>query len=176
MIHLTHRKRSARGLIYLICGVCLTGIAAAQGFQQNVLTGDASSAFGIAAGDLDGDGDLDAASTSYSSGTAIWLETLANGPGTPHAIDIAYGRLRGIGAGDLDSDGDVDLAIASYDEGRFVWLENRRGQGVDTFLIHTLRDSVAGPWSTLVVDIDNGRDADLVTRVYLSNVVRIFIE
>lgn len=176
MKSLTHRKRSARGLIYLICGLCLTGIAAAQGFQQSVLTGDASAAYGIAAGDLDGDGDLDAATTNYSAGTALWLETLENGPGTPHAIEIAYGRLRGIGAGDLDGDGDVDLAIASYDEGRFVWLENRRGQGVDTFWVHTLRDSVTGPWSTLVADVDEDGDADIVTLEYLSNVVRIFIQ
>ncbi len=176
MKSLTHRKRSARGLIYLICGLCLTGMAAAQGFQQIVLTGDASAAFGIAAGDLDGDGDLDAATTNYSAGTALWLETLANGPGTSHAIDVAYGRLRGIGAGDLDSDGDMDLAIACYDEGRFVWLENGRGQGVDTFWVHTLRDSVSGPWSTLVADVDEDGGADLVTLEYLSNVVRIFIQ
>ena len=176
MFRLTQRKRSARGLVSLICGLCLTGIAGAQGFQQVVLTGDALYAFGIAAGDFDGDGDLDAATTDYSAGTILWIETVPAGPSVLHSLYVAMGRLRGLTSADFDSDGDTDFAVASYDENRFLWLENGHQQGLDTFYVRILREACNGAWGVVAADLDEDGDADLITTEFNSNVARIFLQ
>lgn len=162
--------------IAVIGALWQASISVAQGFQRFILTSDASSAFGMAVADLDGDGDLDAATTNFSSGSALWIETLPGEPAIPHTLDIAYGSLRGISSGDFDSDGDADLAVAAYQEDRFLWLENRRLQGADTFLTHVLRSPSNGAWATIAGDLDLDGDADLVTTEFLGNVSRIFLQ
>jgi hypothetical protein len=150
--------------------------AGAQGFQRVVLTSEAPSAYGIAAGDFDGDGDMDAATTNFYNGSALWLETVPGSPAVPHGLNVGYGSLRGIAAGDFDSDGDVDLAVAAFDGNRFLWLENRHVQGADSFVTHLLRSPANGAWGTIAVDLDQDEDLDLVTTEYAGNVVRVFLQ
>ena len=170
------RLRRAHGFVLLLLILGLSSLAAAQGFQQIVLTQDAAYAFGVTAADLDNDGDMDAATTNYESGTVVWIETLENGQTLPHSLDIAVGDLRGITSGDFDSDGDNDLAVAAYDENRFIWLENRHVQGSDVFLVDTLRYPSNRPWGVFTADVNQDGAADLVTTEYLGNVVRIFMQ
>ena len=146
----------------------------AQGFQRVILTSDASSPFGMTAGDFDGDGDVDAATTNFSNGQAIWFETRQDGPAVPHVLDVAYGRLRGIAAGDFDDDGDVDLAVAAYEQNKLLWLENRRVQGADTFLTHILRSQSPGAWAAVAGDVDQDGEMDLITTEFTGNVSRVF--
>jgi len=75
--------------------------------------------------DLDGDGDLDAATCAFGDKQAYWFENDGRGRFTNHlvATDQAAYDIR---AADLDSDGDLDLLIAGQTSKNVVWCENPR--------------------------------------------------
>lgn len=75
--------------------------------------------------DIDGDGDLDAATCAKLDKLAIWYENDGRGRFTPHVIgkDQAAYDIRVL---DMDADGDADLLIAGEFSANIVWYENPR--------------------------------------------------
>jgi hypothetical protein len=74
-------------------------------------------------GDIDNDGDLDAASCAYLSRKAAWFENDGKGKFTTHIIgadQCAY-DIRLV---DMDADGDLDVLIAGQQSNNIVWYEN----------------------------------------------------
>lgn len=74
--------------------------------------------------DLDGDGDLDAATCGRgSAGTAAWYENDGHAHFTRHDIGVEQGcyDLRAV---DIDNDGDLDLLVAGHGSKNVVWYEN----------------------------------------------------
>lgn len=77
--------------------------------------------------DLDGDGDLDAATcSSVSTGHAVWYENDGRGNFTRHDIDQGQGCYD-IRAVDMDGDDDLDLLLGGQGSRNIVWYENRIG-------------------------------------------------
>lgn len=77
----------------------------------------------LAVTDLDGDGDIDAATCAKDDQVAAWFENDGKGNFTTHVIgtnQAAY-DIRAI---DMDIDGDVDLLIAGQASQNVVWYEN----------------------------------------------------
>ena len=77
----------------------------------------------LVAVDLDGDGDVDAATVSRKDFLAAWFENDGHGHFTKHLIDgnqSAYDMR----AADMDRDGDLDLVVAGAESDNVVWLEN----------------------------------------------------
>lgn len=75
--------------------------------------------------DLDGDGDLDAATCGYGHQLAAWYENDGRGQFTMHVVaeqQAAY-DLRAL---DMDRDGDLDLLIAGQASENVAWYENPR--------------------------------------------------
>ena len=121
---------------------------------------------GVALGDLDGDGDLDAfvanGDPSYGGGEAnsVWLN---NGSGHFSGSGQALGNSvsRHIALGDLDGDGDLDALVANghseraRNEANKVWLNNGHGTFTDSG-----RD-LGASISQAVVLGDLDRDGDL---------------
>ncbi|MEX1232840.1 MAG: FG-GAP-like repeat-containing protein [Planctomycetaceae bacterium] len=79
----------------------------------------------LAVVDMDGDGDVDAATCAYGDKVAAWFENDGKGKFTTHVVgtDQAAYDLR---AFDMDTDGDLDLLIAGQASENVVWLENPR--------------------------------------------------
>ena len=74
-------------------------------------------------GDIDKDGDLDAATCAYLSRKAAWFENDGKGKFTTHIINAdqcAY-DIRLV---DMDKDGDLDMLIAGQLSNNVVWYEN----------------------------------------------------
>ncbi len=125
---------------------------------------------GIAAGDLDGDGDLDVVRSNQ------WFEN-ADGRGIRWIAheNIPFGNPKQpfplatrCAVVDLDRDGDADLVMTENEirAGRIGWLENLDGRG-GRWQLHPLRqrDSARrGAYHSLVVaDFDQDGDADVFT-------------
>lgn len=79
----------------------------------------------LAVVDMDGDGDVDAATCVYGDKVAAWFENDGKGKFTTHVVgtDQAAYDLR---AFDMDTDGDLDLLIAGQASENVVWFENPR--------------------------------------------------
>jgi hypothetical protein len=75
--------------------------------------------------DMDGDGDLDAATCAYGDKQAWWFENDGRGRFTNHlvATDQAAYDIRAV---DIDLDGDLDLLIAGQLSKNVAWYENPR--------------------------------------------------
>jgi len=78
----------------------------------------------LAVGDIDGDGDMDAATCGKDSKIAKWYENDGAGNFTAHVIatDQAVYDIRLV---DMDNDSDLDVLIAGQASNNVVWYENR---------------------------------------------------
>ncbi len=83
------------------------------------LIGDHESA-GVAVGDLDGDGDLDAFVANRYAGNRVWV----NDGGTFSDTGRTLGNHNSadVALGDLDGDGDLDAFVANSGEGNRIWV------------------------------------------------------
>ncbi|MCA9055166.1 MAG: VCBS repeat-containing protein [Planctomycetaceae bacterium] len=73
--------------------------------------------------DLDGDGDLDAATCAKDSQRTAWFQNDGHGGFTMHVVGDTQAAYD-IRSADLDSDGDLDLLVAGQTSQNVVWYEN----------------------------------------------------
>lgn len=79
----------------------------------------------LVATDLDGDGDVDAATCAFGDRLAVWFENDGRGHFKTHVVGRDQ-EAYDIRAVDLDGDGDLDLLIAGRASDNVVWYENPR--------------------------------------------------
>ncbi|WP_339610443.1 T9SS type A sorting domain-containing protein [uncultured Planktosalinus sp.] len=134
--------------------------------SSNVVVTDFSNGFGIAVGDIDGDGNLDIVSGTSNTGVMSWFENLDGqgdfGPPIPigSSGNPGYNVLR-LHLVDIDGDGDLDVVGSSILTQAFAWWENLDGQGSfgsERFI--ELEHPITGIFPA---DIDNDGDIDLFT-------------
>ncbi|KNC56487.1 fibronectin type III domain-containing protein [Thecamonas trahens ATCC 50062] len=131
---------------------------------QQVVSTAADDARSVIAADIDGDGDLDLASASYSDDKIAWYEN-TDGAGTfgpQQVVSTAADFAHSVIAADIDGDGDLDLVSASWNDDKIAWYENTDGAG--TFgpqqVVSTAAD---GARSVIAADIDGDGDLDLAS-------------
>jgi hypothetical protein len=109
----------------------------------------------VAVGDLDGDQDLDVASSRSSFDGPSWTENVAgNGSAwSPHTIATAQGTTDAMAAADFDGDSDLDVLRPGVGAGgTAVWYENVGG-GAASWSPHTVPGTQA---SLAVVETSTG--------------------
>lgn len=116
---------------------------------------------GMTAADLDGDGDLDLATTLDNNGVGF-VVVLRNTGGVFSAAAFATSSSNpsSIVAADFDLDGDMDLATADEDSNVVSALAN---QGAATFGAAVLFSVGAHPSALAVADLDGNQSSDLVS-------------
>lgn len=73
--------------------------------------------------DIDGDGDIDAATCAYGSKLCVWYENDGHGQFQRHVVGTNQ-EAYDIRVVDLDSDGDLDFLVAGRGSNNVVWYEN----------------------------------------------------
>ncbi len=143
---------------------------------------------GVALGDIDGDGDLDAFVANYGTLGSEWSVDgqpnkvwLNDGSGTfiDSGQNLGNSYSFGIALGDVDDDGDLDAFVANtIQQPNKVWLNN--GSGIFTDSGQNLGNSYS--FGVALSDVDNDGDIDAVVanamgranKVWLNNGSGIF--
>jgi len=111
---------------------------------------------GVALGDVDGDGDLDAFVANYiGQANKVWLNN-GSGTFTDSGQSLGSSDSFGVALGDVDGDGDLDAFVANYNQPNKVWLNN--GSGTFTDSGQSLGSSYS--WAVALGDVDGDGDLD----------------
>jgi uncharacterized repeat protein (TIGR01451 family) len=128
--------------------------------------------FGVALGDLDGDGDLDAfvANAQWLTGQAneVWLN---DGAGVFTQTQSLGGEESfGVALGDVDGDGDLDAFVANSGANE-VWLND----GAGTFADSGQRLGSEYSFGVALGDVDDDRDLDAFVVNYYGQSNRVWL-
>jgi hypothetical protein len=130
---------------------------------QNVISTDANKATSVYSTDIDGDGDMDVLSSSFSDNKIAWYENDGTGNfGSQIVISTAASGATSVYATDMDGDGDMDVLSASWTDNKIAWYENTDGAG--TFGAQNVISTVAmNASSVYATDMDGDGDMDVLS-------------
>ena len=100
------------------------GHSAELPFLAHTITTAADGAISVFAADMDGDGDTDVLSASFSDNKIAWYENDGSENFTTHTITTAAYGAFSVFAADVDGDGDTDVLSASLYDDKIAWYEN----------------------------------------------------
>ena len=83
---------------------------------------------GVALGDLDGDGDLDAFVVNYGQANRVYTNKIDEGMGFIVADIVGDDRYSsGVALADLDGDGDLDAFVVNYGAPNRIYINDGKG-------------------------------------------------
>ena len=131
---------------------------------QQVITTSADGAQAVFAADLDGDGDFDVLSASWTDNKIAWYENTdgLGGFGPQQAISAMAPGAASVFAADLDGDGDHDVISASAVDNKIAWHENTDGLG-KFGSEQVITTAAVGAISVFATDLDGDGDKDAIS-------------
>ena len=116
-------------------------LSSADGYQTSYMNGGVSLFHGGAAGDFDGDGDIDVVVTPGPSNEILLLYNDGTGNFKKVRKLTGYGRIYNIKAWDLDNDGYLDLIFDGHEEPvKILWGEHN-GKFSNQTTVHGLNSN-----------------------------------
>jgi hypothetical protein len=133
-------------------------------FSEHLIADKYAYAYGIAAADLDKDGDLDLTSADYTPNNKLYLfENDSRGKFKRHIIQQDDPeRLERHMIGDVDADGDLDVVIVKNLRGDLLWFENS-GSPTDGKLWkrHVITTDLPGAYDVALADFNGDGQLDV---------------
>ena len=131
-------------------------------FTERLLGAVGNQCVSVDVGDLDGDGDIDAAAVSALNTTLDWFENVGGSPPTfvKRAVDPWSVVSQDVDFADIDGDGDIDLVIGASADGRIVWWAND-GQAPPSFSAQ-IAGSGVDAFDVLATDLNGDGAVDIV--------------
>ncbi|MBI4878582.1 MAG: VCBS repeat-containing protein, partial [Planctomycetes bacterium] len=131
---------------------------------QKVISTAAGDARSVFAADLDGDGDADVLSASWSDNRIAWYENLdgLGGFGPQQVVSTSLLRAASVFARDVYGDGDMDVLSASDGDDKIAWYENVDGLG-SFGPQRVISTSADGAYCVFATDLDGDGDADVLS-------------
>ena len=124
----------------------------------------------VFAADVDGDGDTDVLSASYSDDKIAWYENDGNQNFTEHVISTSADGALSVFAIDVDGDGDIDVLSASTLDDTIAWYEN---DGNENFTERVISTSIDGALNVFATDVDGDGHIDVLTPHRIVAVARL---
>ncbi len=128
----------------------------------------------ISIADINNDGNVDLSTANGPDATgSILLGDGAGGLSAPLIVP-AGGFCTATDLGDLDGDGDPDWVLSAFGGGQWRLYENNTPHDGDAaFELHTVFPAVSNPGCSLMADIDNDSDLDLILLDELADIIHI---
>ncbi len=132
----------------------------AVGSSERVVSTNTDGAVSVFTSDVDGDGDLDVISASFTDNKVSWHENDGTQTFTERIVSTNANEAQSIFAADVDGDGDLDLMSASSLDDKIAWYENDGSQNFTERVVSTSADRA---FSVFAADIDGDGDLDLMS-------------
>ena len=135
------------------------------GFTKHVIPTTDDDFFAVVAGDVDGDGDIDAVSVSVNDNRVAWYENDGGSPPgwTERFITSSAIFAWDVDIGDIDGDGDLDALSASLTDNKIAWYEND-GASPPGWTEHPITTSLDSAHDVRAADLDDDGDLDVSGR------------
>jgi hypothetical protein len=163
---------NASSTVSVFRNTSIAGSISASSFASRIDLTTGANPFGLAVGDLDGDGKLDlVVSSQINNAVSVFRNTSTSGSITASSfapkVDFATGTNPfSVAIGDLDGDGKPDLAVANSGTNTVSVLRNTSTSGsmtASSFAAKVDFTSGGNPYSVAIGDIDGDSKPELVT-------------
>ncbi len=134
-------------------------------------------AFGVVAGDLDNDGDLDVAGTLNLADQVMWWEN-TDGSGTSWSagfVDTVLDGANCINMADIDNDGDLDLYGSAVYADDITWWANVNGDG-STWAQYRLDTCYEGASWAYASDLNGDGSLDIAGTASITNQLTVWTQ